>query len=127
MILCTKLLTSVYVLFVYFTFISKKRLKKSSFNCQSCHRTKNSHLICSANQLTGFYMMTTLTFILKSFFSQVQRFFKGQKILHIFSLGKHAGTSILSRYLDSEMKLKEWLLKRTSKQETKCKVIQSWY
>ena len=30
--------------------------------CQSCHHIETSQLICSANQLTGFYMMTTLVF-----------------------------------------------------------------
>ena len=29
---------------------------------QSGHHIKNSQLICSANQLTGFYMMANLTF-----------------------------------------------------------------
>ena len=30
--------------------------------CQSCHHIETSHLICRANQLTGFYMMATLAF-----------------------------------------------------------------
>ena len=29
---------------------------------QSCHHIETSQLICRANQLTGFYMMTTLAF-----------------------------------------------------------------
>ena len=29
---------------------------------QNCHHIKTIQLICSANQLTGFYMMATLTF-----------------------------------------------------------------
>ena len=29
---------------------------------QSCHHIETSQLICRANQLTGFYMMTTLSF-----------------------------------------------------------------
>ena len=29
---------------------------------QSCHHIENSQLICSENQLTGFYMITTLAF-----------------------------------------------------------------
>ena len=30
---------------------------------QSCHHIETNQLICSANQLTGFYMMATLAFI----------------------------------------------------------------
>ena len=30
--------------------------------CQSCHHIETNQLICSANQLTGFYMMETLAF-----------------------------------------------------------------
>ena len=29
---------------------------------QSCHHIETSQLICSANQMTGFYMMATLAF-----------------------------------------------------------------
>ena len=32
------------------------------FQKQSCHHIETSRLICSANQLTGFYMMATLAF-----------------------------------------------------------------
>ena len=39
--------------------------KVANFFCdaikrQSCHHIETSQLICSANQLTGFYMMATL-------------------------------------------------------------------
>ena len=36
---------------------------------QSCHHTETSQLICSANQLTGFYMMAT------SAFNELKRFY----------------------------------------------------
>ena len=32
----------------------------SPFNGQCCHHIETSQLICSAHQLTGFYMMATL-------------------------------------------------------------------
>ena len=40
---------------------------------QSCHHIETSQMICSENQLTGFYMMATLAFnelILEATFSE---------------------------------------------------------
>ena len=33
-----------------------------TFKCQNCHHIETSQQICCANQLTGFYVMTTLAF-----------------------------------------------------------------
>ena len=44
-------------------FIAKNSfVAEVTFKRQICHNTETSQLICSANQLTGFYMMTTLAF-----------------------------------------------------------------
>ena len=39
---------------------------------QNCHHIETSQLICSGNQLTGFYMMVTLAFnvLVKNFVAQ---------------------------------------------------------
>ena len=45
-------------------FREKLLLRKmlNSLNAKSCHHIEPSQLICSASQLTGFYMMATLAF-----------------------------------------------------------------
>ena len=40
----------------------KVPIKYKLIKRQNCHHIQISQLICSANQLTGFYMMTTLAF-----------------------------------------------------------------
>ena len=48
------------LLFSLFFKISTQQQPILSFNDQSSHHIETSQLICSANQLTGFYMMGTL-------------------------------------------------------------------
>ena len=48
------------LLFSLFFKISTQQQPISSFNDQSSHHIETSQFICSANQLTGFYMMGTL-------------------------------------------------------------------
>ena len=33
-----------------------------TIKCQCCHHIETSRVVCSANQLTGFYVMATLVF-----------------------------------------------------------------
>ena len=53
----------IIVFFVTFkeTWLSCQVLIFSSFNGQCFHHVETSQLICSANQVTGFYMMGTLS------------------------------------------------------------------
>ena len=46
-----------FIKFLVFKFIVDQIIKRQSF-----HHIETSKLTCSANQLTGFYMMTTLAF-----------------------------------------------------------------